>query len=338
MNERPLLQIEELHTLFRTYRGTLRAVDGVSLTVGRGETLALVGESGCGKSVTGLSVMRLIRPPGEIVAGRILFDGENLLEKSERALRDIRGGRIAMVFQDPLSTLNPTFTVGNQILETLAIHGVARGRKARTRSLELLEAMGIPAPVERLRSYPHELSGGLRQRVMIAIAVSCEPDLLIADEPTTALDVTLQAQIMDLLAQVKQERGLATILITHDLGIVSQFAERAAVMYAGQIVEQAPVASLMAEPLHPYTRGLLRCVPRLGRPGMPITPIEGSVPDLFSPPPGCRFAPRCPDVMDHCSDAVPPMYQPEPSRRLRCYLYGERTASASASTGEGTEC
>jgi oligopeptide/dipeptide ABC transporter ATP-binding protein len=338
MNERPILRIEELHTLFRTYRGTLRAVDGVSLTVGRGETLALVGESGCGKSVTGLSVMRLIRPPGEIVAGRILFDGENLLEKSERALRDIRGGRIAMVFQDPLSALNPTFTVGNQIRETLAIHGVARGRKARARSLELLEAMGIPASVERLRSYPHELSGGLRQRVMLAIAVSCEPDLLIADEPTTALDVTLQAQIMALLAQVKQERGLATILITHDLGIVSQFAERAAVMYAGQIVEQAPVASLMAEPLHPYTRGLLRCVPRLGRPGMPITPIEGSVPDLVSPPPGCRFAPRCPDVMDHCSDAVPPMYQPEPSRRVRCYLYGERTAPASASTGEGTEC
>jgi oligopeptide/dipeptide ABC transporter ATP-binding protein len=338
MNERPILRIEELHTLFRTYRGTLRAVDGVSLTVGRGETLALVGESGCGKSVTGLSVMRLIRPPGEIVAGRILFDGENLLEKSERALRDIRGGRIAMVFQDPLSALNPTFTVGNQIRETLAIHGVARGRKARARSLELLEAMGIPASVERLRSYPHELSGGLRQRVMLAIAVSCEPDLLIADEPTTALDVTLQAQIMDLLAQVKQERGLATILITHDLGIVSQFAERAAVMYAGQIVEQAPVASLMAEPLHPYTRGLLRCVPRLGRPGMPITPIEGSVPDLVSPPPGCRFAPRCPDVMDHCSDAVPPMYQPEPSRRVRCYLYGERTAPAFASTGEGTEC
>ncbi|MBN1459610.1 MAG: ABC transporter ATP-binding protein, partial [Armatimonadetes bacterium] len=273
----------------------------------------------------------------EIVSGRLFFDGEDLLDKPERAMRDIRGGRIAMVFQDPLSTLNPTFTVESQIRETLEIHGIARGKQARARSLELLEAMGIPAPVERLRNYPHELSGGLRQRVMIAIAVSCEPDLLIADEPTTALDVTLQAQIMDLLKRVKEERGLATILITHDLGIVSQFAESAAVMYAGQIVEQATVASLLADPLHPYTKGLLRCVPRLGRPDLPITPIEGTVPDLVAPPPGCRFAPRCPEVMERCSQAVPPMYEPEAGRRVRCYLYDEKPRARSAGREDSTE-
>lgn len=337
MNETPLLQIEELHTHFQTYRGTLRAVDGISLTVDRGETLALVGESGCGKSVSALSVMRLIRPPGEIVSGRIFFDGEDLLDKPERGMRDVRGRRMAMVFQDPLSTLNPTFTVESQIRETLEIHGIARGKQARPRSLELLEAMGIPAPLERLRSYPHELSGGLRQRVMIAIAVSCEPHLLIADEPTTALDVTLQAQIMDLLKRVQKERGLATILITHDLGIVSQFAERAAVMYAGQLVEQARVASLLSNPLHPYTRGLLQCVPRLGRPDLPITPIEGTVPDLVAPPPGCRFAPRCPEVMERCPHAVPSMYEPEAGRLVRCYLYDEPPRAKSVGSEDSTE-
>jgi oligopeptide/dipeptide ABC transporter ATP-binding protein len=233
------------------------------------------------------------------------------------------------VFQDPLSTLNPTFTVESQITETLRVHRVAAGAQARDRAVELLDAMGIPAPRERLRSYPHELSGGMRQRVMIAIAVSCQPELLIADEPTTALDVTLQAQIMDLLATIKQERGLATVLITHDLGIVAQFAERAAVMYAGQIVEECPVSRLMEEPLHPYTSGLLRCVPRLGRPDVPITPIDGTVPDLVSLPSGCRFAPRCPEVMERCRQAMPPPYQVDVQRLVRCYLYaGTETASA----------
>jgi len=322
-----LLDVQDLHTHFPTYRGTLPAIDGVSLSVRPGETLALVGESGCGKSVTALSIMRLIRPPGRIARGRVLFDGDDLLAKPRREMRDIRGGRIAMVFQDPLSTLNPTFTIQNQIAETLRVHRVAKGTQVRQRAIELLEAMGIPAPHERLHSYPHELSGGMRQRVMIAIAVSCRPDLLIADEPTTALDVTLQAQIMDLLARIKQERGLAVILITHDLGIVSQFADRAAVMYAGQIVEQARVSDLMAEPLHPYTQGLLRCVPRLGRPDLPITPIEGSVPDLVALPPGCRFAPRCPEAMDRCRETVPPMYETPTGRLVRCYLH-----DASAST------
>ncbi len=325
----PLLEVQHLRTRFETYRGTLRAVDGVSLTVSRGETVALVGESGCGKSVAALSIMRLIRPPGRIAGGRVILDGRDLLEASEVEMRGIRGGRIAMVFQDPLSTLNPTFTVESQVTETLRVHRVAAGAQARDRAIELLDAMGIPAPRERLRSYPHELSGGMRQRVMIAIAVSCQPEVLIADEPTTALDVTLQAQIMDLLATIKEERGLATVLITHDLGIVAQFAEKAAVMYAGQIVEECPVSRLMEEPLHPYTSGLLRCVPRLGRPDVPITPIEGTVPDLVSLPAGCRFAPRCPKVMARCRQAMPPPYEVDAQRLVRCFLYaGADTASA----------
>ncbi len=333
MKESPLLEVQDLHTRFTTYRGVLRAVDGLSLAVGRGETLALVGESGCGKSVTALSIMRLIRPPGRIAGGRVLFDGENLMGKTEAQMRDIRGSRIGMVFQDPLSTLNPTFSVRTQLTETLKIHRVARGGEARERAVALLEAMGIPAPRERLRSYPHELSGGMRQRVMIAIAVSCEPDLLIADEPTTALDVTLQAQIMDLLAAVKRERGLAVLLITHDLGLVSQFAERAAVMYAGAIVEQGTVAEILDDPLHPYTQGLLRCVPRLGKPDIPIRPIEGVVPDLVNLPAGCRFAPRCPEALERCQLVVPAVYQQGPGRLVRCYLYeGAREVGPVAGT------
>ena len=317
----PLLEVRDLSTCFSTYRGQLRAVDGVGLRIERGETLALVGESGCGKSMTALSIMRLIRRPGRIVRGEVLFEGEDLLRKSGLEMRRIRGGRIAMVFQDPLSTLNPTFSLENQVVESLRIHRVARGKEARERSVRLLEAMGIPAPRERLRSYPHELSGGMRQRVMLAIAVSCEPDLLIADEPTTALDVTLQAQILDLLGQIREERGLATLLITHDLGIVSQFSDRAAVMYAGQVVEEGPVAELLENPLHPYTAGLLRCVPRLGRPDVPIRPIEGSVPDMIALPPGCRFAPRCPEVMERCRVAVPPLYDRGGRRIVRCYIH-----------------
>jgi oligopeptide/dipeptide ABC transporter ATP-binding protein len=316
-----LLEVADLHTQFTTYRGLLPAVDGVSLSVRRGETLAIVGESGCGKSVTALSVMRLVRRPGRIVAGRVVFDGRDLLKASESGMREIRGGRIAMVFQDPLSALNPTFSVENQIAESLEVHGVTRGRETRRRCLELLEAMGIPAAAQRLRSYPHELSGGMRQRVMIAIAVACEPELLIADEPTTALDVTLQAQIMDLLARLKQERELAIVLITHDLGIVSQFSDRGAVMYAGKIVEHASVSELLREPLHPYTQGLVRCIPRLGRPDVPITPIEGAVPDMVALPTGCRFAPRCPYVMDRCWDAVPPLFLQGADRAVRCLLY-----------------
>lgn len=327
-----LLEVNDLTTEFTSYRGGLRAADGVSLRVERGETLALVGESGCGKSVTALSIMRLVRPPGEIVGGEVLLDGEDLLAQSERTMRAVRGRRIAMVFQDPLSTLNPTFGVGSQVSEALRVHGIARGRAAWERSIELLEAMGIPAAEERLRSYPHELSGGMRQRVMIAIAVSCEPELLIADEPTTALDVTLQAQVMELLADLKERRGLAILLITHDLGVVAQFSDRAAVMYAGQVVEQGAVGRLLEDPLHPYTRGLLRCVPRLGRPDQPVRAIPGTVPDLANLPAGCRFAPRCPEATDRCREAVPPEYVTEDGRMVRCFLH-ERAA---AGVGRGT--
>jgi oligopeptide/dipeptide ABC transporter ATP-binding protein len=328
-----VLDVRDLETRFATYRGLLRAVDGVSLSVRRGETLALVGESGCGKSVTALSIMRLVRHPGKIVRGQVLFDGDDLLQQSRAAIRQIRGGRIGMVFQDPLSTLNPTLSVETQIVESLKIHRVARGRAARERSVELLETMGIPAPGERLSAYPHELSGGMRQRVMIAIAVSCQPELLIADEPTTALDVTLQAQVMDLLAEIKEKRGLAILLITHDLGIVSQFSDRAAIMYAGQIVEHGSVAELMDDPLHPYTQGLLRCVPRLGRPDMALTPIEGSVPDMTALPPGCRFADRCPKVEGRCRNTMPPLQDAGPGRMVRCHLYEGVSGSASREEG-----
>jgi oligopeptide/dipeptide ABC transporter ATP-binding protein len=317
-----LLETRNLSTRFDTYRGPLVAADKVSFAVAQGEALALVGESGCGKSVTALSLMRLVRRPGRIAGGEVLLDGADLLKKTPSEMRRIRGQRMAMVFQDPLSTLNPAFRVERQIAESLRVHGVARGRAARERCVELLEAMGIPAARDRLRSYPHELSGGMRQRVMIAIAMSCSPELLIADEPTTALDVTLQVQIMDLLTSLKRERGLSIILITHDLGLVSQFCDRVAVMYAARIVEQAPVSSLLAEPLHPYTQGLLQCIPRLGRPDIPITPIEGAVPDLINPPRGCRFAPRCPKAFERCLQADPQDYLlPGGDRTVRCYLY-----------------
>ncbi len=325
-----LLEVRNLRTRFDTYRGPLVAVDGVSLSIAPGEALALVGESGCGKSVTALSLMRLVRRPGRIVDGEVLLNGEDLLRKSEAEMRSIRGRRMAMVFQDPLSTLNPAFRIEAQIAESLRVHGVARGSAARERCVELLEAMGIPAPRERLRAYPHELSGGMRQRVMIAIAMSCSPELLIADEPTTALDVTLQVQIMDLLTSLKRDEGLSVMLITHDLGLVSQFCDRVAVMYAGHIVEQASVSRLLARPLHPYTRGLLRCIPRLGRPDIPIVPIPGSVPDLLDPPAGCRFAPRCPEAAPRCSEVVPPACHLEGGEHMvRCHLYagaGEEAA------------
>jgi len=317
----PLLELQDLHTHFATHRGPLRAVDGVGLTIQQGETVALVGESGCGKSVTALSIMRLVPRPGRIVRGHVRLDGEDLLAASPARMRDIRGRRVGMVFQDPLSTLNPTFSVGRQIAESLRVHGVARGSAARKRSVELLEAMGLPDARERLRAYPHELSGGMRQRVVTAIAISCRPDLLIADEPTTALDVTLQAQIMDLFARIKVERGLAILLITHDLGIVSQFADRAAVMYAGQIVEQAPCADLLGRPLHPYTQGLLRCVPRLSRLEFDIAPIEGTVPDMVALPPGCRFAPRCPHAEERCRAEAPALLEAGADRLVRCHLY-----------------
>ncbi|MBI3944770.1 MAG: ABC transporter ATP-binding protein [Armatimonadetes bacterium] len=323
----PILAVKKLRTCFDTYRGQVRAVDGISLSVRPGETVALVGESGCGKSAAALSIMRLVPPPGRITGGQVIFDGQDLLALSRAEMRRIRGRRIAMVFQDPLTALNPTLRVGAQLVETLATQGAARGRAARQRAVALLDAVGIPAAAERMRAYPHELSGGMRQRVVIAMAIAGQPDLVIADEPTTALDVTLQAQIMELLAKLKEERGLAILLITHDLGIVANFADRAAVMYAGQIVAEGPVADLVREPLHPYARGLLRCVPRLGRPDVPIHPIHGSVPDMVAPPAGCRFAPRCPEAMPQCRQEMPVLKrQPPTARTIRQNSEGESLA------------
>lgn len=293
-----LLVVEGLRTHFFTRSGVVPAVNDVSLTIERGETLALVGESGSGKSVTALSVMGLVSPPGRVVAGRISFAGRELRTPAETAA--LRGSHMAMIFQDPMTSLNPVFTVGEQIAEVLRRHMGLRWRQAWQQAVEALAAVAIPDPARRAKQYPHELSGGMRQRVMIAMALSCNPQLLIADEPTTALDVTIQAQILELIAVQQRERNLGVLLITHDLGVVAQVAHRAAVMYAGRIVEMAPVEVLFSRPQHPYTQGLLASVPRLGRQEARLPTIEGVVPKLTDLPPGCAFAPRCPEAQPEC--------------------------------------
>ncbi|UJR80210.1 ABC transporter ATP-binding protein [Sandaracinus amylolyticus] len=303
----PLLVVEDLVTVFETDEGPLRAVDGVSFEVPKGGTLALVGESGCGKSVTSLSIMGLVPEPGHVASGRILFGGRDLAKMDERALRALRGRRISMIFQDPSSSLNPVYTVGRQIEETLRAHLGMSARAARARAIELLAKVGIPAPAERVDAYPHQLSGGMRQRVMIAIALACEPELLIADEPTTALDVTIQAQILELLGTLQRETGTSVILITHDLGVVAELADEVVVMYAGRVVERAERSALFASPRHPYTRGLLRSVPsnaavsRAAR----LPTIRGVVPDLRALPAGCRFQDRCEHAAPACREADP---------------------------------
>jgi oligopeptide transport system ATP-binding protein len=302
-----LLEINNLKTHFRTREGWVRAVDGVSFSIGEGEKLADVGESGCGKSVTALSIMRLIqRPPGEIVDGTILFGGQDLLDISEPAMRKVRGKQIGMIFQDPLNSLNPVLTISEQITEVLELHLGLHGQQARNRAIELLREVGIPEAEKRLNSYPHQFSGGMRQRVMIAIALACRPQLIIADEPTTALDVTVQAQILDLITSISNEYQSAVMLITHDLGVVAGMADRVVVMYAGNVIEMAATDELFANPRHPYTLGLLASVPRLDEDRQEmLTPIEGSPPDLLRPPQGCRFAPRCPFVTTQCQNAPP---------------------------------
>src|SRR5919198_1167631 len=291
--ERPLLEVSGLRTSFATRDGLVRAVDGISFSVDRGEIMGLVGESGCGKSVTSLSIMRLVPPPGRIEAGSVTFEGRDLLKLRSEQMRSIRGQQLAMIFQQPTSSLNPVWDVGRQIGETLEIHKGLRRREARLRALELLRLVGIPDPERRLRSYPHELSGGMAQRVMIAMALACEPDLLIADEPTTALDVTIQAQILDLLRKLRDELGTAIILITHDLGVVAEMCDRVAVMYAGEIVEQTDVGRLFRDPRPPYTRGLIGSIPVPGEVEQELSVIPGNVPNLIDLPNGCRFAPRC---------------------------------------------
>ena len=301
-----LLEIEGLRTVFRQPSGEVPAVDGVDLTVERGETLGIVGESGCGKSALSLSIMRLIASPGRISAGRILFDGADLLLLPPAAMREIRGNRIAMIFQEPMTSLNPAFTVGRQLTEAMRAHDRSlSARSLRGRAVEALAHVRIPAPERRLDEYPHQLSGGMRQRVMIAMALACRPDLLIADEPTTALDVTVQAEILALLGDLQRETGMAIILITHDLGVVAETADKVAVMYAGRIIEQGLVAALFDDPQHPYTLGLLGSIPRLEQTRERLLAIEGAVPPPFALPSGCRFHPRCVFAAPECAETDP---------------------------------
>jgi oligopeptide/dipeptide ABC transporter ATP-binding protein len=318
----PLLEIRDLHTEFRTGAGVVRAVDGVSYTVDPGETIAVVGESGSGKSVTAMSVLRLIpNPPGRITSGEVWFDGRDLLKLSEEQMRQVRGGEIGMIFQEPMTSLNPVLSIERQITETLVEHRGTSPEAAHARALELLRLVGIADPERRLRQYPHQLSGGMRQRVMIAIALACEPKLIIADEPTTALDVTIQAQILELMQSLTKRLGVALIIITHNLGVVARYAQRVNVMYAGRIVESGSAAAVYHNPRHPYTIALLRSVPRLDRPRQArLEAIEGSPPDLTRLDPGCSFRPRCRFAIARCAEAPPPLIPAgEPGQVSACY-------------------
>jgi oligopeptide/dipeptide ABC transporter ATP-binding protein len=301
-----LLQVNELNTYFFIQGKTIPAVDGVTFYVNKGETLCVVGESGCGKSVTSLSVMQLIQtPPGRYVSGEILLDGQDILKKTEEEMCSIRGNLVSMIYQEPMTSLNPVFTIGMQIMEALQIHKKMGKREAKERTVEMLSLVGIPDPYARIYEYPHQLSGGMRQRVMIAMALSCQPKLLIADEPTTALDVTIQAQILDLMRKLKKELEMAILFITHDLGVVAEMAERVIVMYGGKIVEEAAVSDLFSNPMHPYTRGLIRCIPRIERKKERLDVIRGMVPSPNEFPKGCRFHPRCPYIQDICTREEP---------------------------------
>lgn len=314
----PLLEVRDLRVSFFTPRGEVRAVDGVSFTIDEGETFGLVGESGCGKSVTALSLLRLLDGNGRIVGGDIVFAGRTLLALSEEEMRSLRGDQIAMVFQEPMTSLNPVFTVGYQIGEVLEVHRGMSRKQARAEAIELLRLVEIPEPERRVDAYPHQLSGGMRQRVMIAMALACRPRLLIADEPTTALDVTIQAQILDLLAHLQEQFGMAVLFVTHDLGIVAERARRVAVMYAGRIVEEAETATLFRNPLHPYTRGLLRSIPRLGMRVRRLAAIPGSVPDPLALPSGCRFRDRCTYAVARCGEIDPQLEPFGDSRAVAC--------------------
>ena len=320
----PLLEVRDLRTYFHTEEGVARAVDGVSFAVGQGQTLGLVGESGCGKSVSAFSIMRLVPdPPGRIEDGQILLEGRNLLALDEEEMRQVRGDDIAMIFQEPMTSLNPVLTCGFQIAEAVVLHQQVPMQEARDRAVEMLQLVGIPAPEQRIDEYPHQLSGGMRQRVMIAMALSCNPDVLIADEPTTALDVTIQAQILALLESLQESLQMAIVMITHDLGVIAETADQVAVMYAGQIVEYAETQSLFARPQHPYTRGLLRSIPRLDDEQERLDIIPGVVPDARAFPQGCRFAPRCPLADDHCRAEAPPLEEAKAGHWTSCWKAGD---------------
>ncbi|MCC6177817.1 MAG: ABC transporter ATP-binding protein [Chloroflexi bacterium] len=320
--KQPLLEVRNLKTWFYTPDGIVKAVNGVSYTLNPGEALGLVGESGCGKSVSAMSIMRLIpTPPGRIVEGEVLFDGKDLLKLNDEGIRRVRGNEIAMIFQDPMTSLNPVLTIGRQIGEALELHKGMSRDQARKRTIELLELVGIPAARARVDDYPHQFSGGMRQRVMIAMALSCDPKLLIADEPTTALDVTIQAQILDLIKELRTALGMAVIMITHDLGVVAGVADKINVMYSGYIVESAPAEELFARPRHPYTLGLLRSIPRIDEPRKEkLIPIEGLPPDLIDAPQGCPFVPRCTYKVDRCVEENPSLEPVERGHTIACWV------------------
>ena len=324
-DNKPLLEVKNLKTHFFTEDGVVHAVDGVDFKVYPGEILGLVGESGCGKSVTALSIMRLVSPPGKVLEGEIDLDGIDLLHFSEEEMMKVRGNRISMIFQQPQTALNPVFRVGDQIAEVLSIHQDFGKEAGQKRAVDLLKMVGIPEAESRAQAFPHELSGGMAQRVMIAMALACVPELLIADEPTTALDVTIQAQILDLILDMREKMGTSVILITHDLGVIAEMAERVAVMYAGEVVEQAECEELFDHPLHPYTQGLIGSIPILGKIKERLDVIPGSVPNLIDPPPACRFAPRCPARVKYglkiCTEVKPDLMEVRPAHLVRCWLY-----------------
>ncbi len=322
-----LVDIRNLKTYFYTEDGVVPAVDGVNLYIKRGETLGVVGESGCGKSVTSLSIMQLVsKPSGKIVEGEILFEGEDLVKKSEAEMRKIRGNDISMIFQEPMTSLNPVYTIGDQIAEAIMLHQGLNHKDATDKAIEMLRLVGIPLPERRVKEYPHQLSGGMRQRVMIAMALSCNPKLLVADEPTTALDVTIQAQILELMKKLKKELGMAIMLITHDLGVVAEMCERVVVMYGGKVVEEGDAVSIFKSPLHPYTEGLLKSVPRMDEDVEKLHVIEGVVPNPLHLPAGCRFHPRCPVAVDKCREAQPTLEKVAEGRYVACFLATERLA------------
>ncbi|MFN3431102.1 MAG: ABC transporter ATP-binding protein [Candidatus Sericytochromatia bacterium] len=322
----PLLKVSGLRTHFHTEEGIVKAVDGVDFEIPRGGILGIVGESGCGKSITSLSIMRLVaQPQGKIVDGQILYNGEDLLKKSEAEMRKIRGNRIALISQDPMTSLNPVLTIGDQIMEVLILHQHLNKSDAKKKAIEMLDRVGIPGAASRIDDYPHQFSGGMRQRVVIAMALCCEPDLLIADEPTTALDVTIQAQILDLMRDIRDRNNAAIMMITHDLGVVAELCDSVAVMYAGKVVEYTDVDTIFKNPQHPYTQGLLNSIPDLGKSQKRLTPIEGQPPSLSKLPPGCSFAPRCPHQWAKCNEA-PKLETVEPGHLVRCWLMKESPA------------
>ena len=316
----PMLEVRDIRTAFHIREGIVPAVDGVSLHINRDETLGVVGESGCGKSVTALSIMRLIKsPPGKIERGEIFFDGRDLLKLSLKEMREIRGNDIGMIFQEPMTSLNPVYTIGDQIAEAIVLHQKVSNREARTRTIDMLRKVEIPLPERRFDEFPHQLSGGMRQRVMIAMALSCSPKLLIADEPTTALDVTIQAQILDLMRDLRRTLGMSIMLITHDLGVVASMADRVVVMYAGKVAEEALVRDVFKKPMHPYTHGLLNSIPQLARDVEKLHVISGTVPNLLYLPEGCYFSPRCPYAQSKCRELQPSLVEAVPGHKVSCW-------------------